>query len=71
MRKRSFKAVALIAATGFALSLASVSVDAAKKKKKRHYRSDSYSQGYYPRTNAGHNQCMHDQFRYPLLDIRC
>ncbi len=71
MNKYPFKAVALIVATSFGLSLASVSADAAKKKKKRHYRHDSYSQGYYPRTNAGHNQCMHDQFRYPTLDIRC
>ncbi len=71
MNKHSFKAVALIAAAGFALSLASVSADAAKKKKKRHYRYDSYSRGYYPNTTSGHNRCMYDQTRYPTLDIRC
>jgi hypothetical protein len=70
MTKSSAKTIALIVATSFALSLASVGADA-KKKKKRHYRHDSYSQGYYPRTNAGHNQCMYDQTRYPTLDIRC
>ena len=70
MSKFSTKTIALLAAAGIALSLASVSADAAKKKK-RHYRQDSYSQSNYPRTNAGHNQCMYDQTRYPTLDIRC
>jgi hypothetical protein len=70
MSKYSFKAIALIAASGLALSLASVSADAAKKKK-RHYRQDSYSQSNYPNTVSGHNRCMQDQTRYPLLDIRC
>ncbi len=70
MYSHSLKAVALIAAAGIALSLGTASADA-KKKKKRYYPRDYYSQGYYPRTTAGHNQCMHDQTRYPALDIRC
>ncbi len=69
MHKRSFKIVALLAAAGIMLSLGSVSADA-KKKKKRYYQQNSY-RGNYPNTNAGHNQCMQDQFRYPTLDIRC
>lgn len=71
MRRFSAKTIALIVATGVALSLGSAGADAAKKKKKRHYDGGSYSQGYYSRTNSGHNQCVYDQNRYPTLDIRC
>ena len=78
MHTRPLKIVALLAAVAFALSLGMTGADAAKKKKKkRHYHRAPYSQQqeglrpYYPPGNAGHNQCMHDQFRYPALDIRC
>lgn len=71
MHKRPLKIVALLAAVAFAVSIGTTGADAAKKKKKKRYNYDSYSQGYYPRTNAGHNQCMRDQFRFPALDIRC
>jgi hypothetical protein len=66
--------IAVAAAAAVALSLGTVSADA-KKKQKRHHHRPHYSQGlhpdYYPNSNAGYNQCRHDQFRYPALDIRC
>jgi hypothetical protein len=68
------KTIVLAAVAAVALSLGTVSADA-KKKKKQHHHRPYYSQGfhpnYYPNTNAGYNQCQHDQFRYPALDIRC
>ena len=73
MRKSFAASVALAVIAAVALSLGTVSADA-KKKKKRHYYRGYYTQGlypYYPRGNAGHNQCMQDQARYPALDIRC
>jgi hypothetical protein len=70
MRKSFAASVAPAVIAAVALSLGTVSADA-KKKKKRHYYRSYQSEGYYPRTNAGHNQCMYDQTRYPALDIRC
>lgn len=73
MRKSFAASVILVTAAAVALSLGTVSADA-KKKKKRHYHRTYQSEGlypYYPRSNAGHNQCMYDQTRYPALDIRC
>lgn len=73
MRKSFALSVASIVIAAVALSLGTVSADA-KKKKKRHYHRTYQSEGlypYYPRGNAGHNQCMYDQTRYPALDIRC
>ena len=73
MRKSFAASVALAVTAAVALSLGTASADA-KKKKKRHYQRYHQSEGlypYYPRGNAGHNQCMYDQTRYPALDIRC
>jgi hypothetical protein len=61
-------------AVASSVTLTTFSAEAATKKKKRHYRSQHYSQTYRDRRGlvpSQYNLCRHDQARYPVLDIRC
>lgn len=71
--QKCFTILIAVAVTSSIL-LAAFSADAATKKKKRHYRSQHYSQTYRDRrglTPSQYNLCRQDQARYPTLDIRC